>query len=261
MRHDSREERDGARRGWVGAFWRPPPAKRGAQLLAALVKRPGSVIRRLADGDRARQVQFTRFLHNEAVTVGEMAASAGERTAELAAGRDVLAIQDSSELVFGGKQARQRGFGPIGRGGAIGGLLLHAVLGVDAANGALLGLVGMEVRNRAGGRPPHRRERTIEKKESQRWLDGMFSAANVLGQAKRITVVADRESDIYEGFARRPANVHLITRVAQNRRIGSGEEAATLFGFAQGLPEQARFELTIPAAPGRPERTASLALR
>ena len=228
-------------------------------MLASLVERPGPVVRRLAGGERARQMQFSRFLHNEAVTVGEMSASAAERTAERVAGRDVLAIQDSSELVFGGKKARERGFGPIGRGGATGGLLLHAVLAVDAANGALLGLAGLEVRNRDGGKPAHRRNRTTGEKESQRWLTGMFAAAEALRQAQRITVVGDRESDIYEEFAARPANVHLITRVAQNRRIENGP--ATLFDLAEALPEQARHEVTIPAAPGREARKAVLALR
>src|SRR5205823_7333273 len=43
--------------------------------------------------------------------------------------------------------------GPVGRGGGIGGLLLHAVLAVDASTGALLGPVDVTVRNRTGPRP------------------------------------------------------------------------------------------------------------
>lgn len=229
---------------------------------ATLVARPGSCIRRLAGGNRARQIQFSRFLHNEAVTVCEMAATAATRTAGLVAGRDILAIQDSSELILGGKEARARGFGPIGRGGGTGGLLLHAVLAVDAATGALLGLVDMQVRNRTGGKVTPRSKRLTAAKESQRWLDGMFNAAKVLREAARITVVADRESDIYEEFARRPANVHLLTRVARDRRIETApDRSALLFGFSDTLPERARFVTTIPAAPGRKKRTAELAIR
>ena len=261
---DSREAFDdmGLRCSWAGTVWRSSPAKRGAQLQAALVARPGSCIRRLAGGHRARQVQFSRFLYNEAVTVAEMASTAAARTAGLVAGRDVLAIQDSSELAFGGEAARARGFGPVGRGGGIGGLLLHAVLAVDASTGALLGPVDVTVRNRTGGKVRPRSERPTADKESQRWLDGMFSAAQVLREAARITVVADRESDIYEEFARRPAGVHLLTRVAQDRRIKTAtDENASLFAFSDNLPEQARFVVTIPAAPGRKPRSAELALR
>ena len=196
------------------------------------------------------------------MTVAEMAETAAARTAGVVAGRDVLAIQDSSELVFGGKEARARGFGPIGRGGGLGGLLLHAVLAVDAMTGALLGAVDVTVRNRTGGKVPPRQTRQTADKESQRWLDGMFSAARVLRAAARITVVADRESDIYEEFARRPADIHLLTRVAQDRRIETAtDENGSLFAFSDSLPEQARFVVTIPAAPGRRQRTAELALR
>jgi len=226
------------------------------------VARPGSCIRRLAQGNRARQIQFSRFLYNDAVTVPEMAETAAARTAGLVAGRDVLAIQDSSELIFGGKEARARGFGRIGRGGGTSGLLLHAVLAVDALTGALLGAVDVTVRNRTGGKVAPRTTRQTADKESQRWLDGMFSAARVLGAASRVTIVADRESDIYEEFARRPANVHLLTRVAQDRRIkAAADKATSLFAFSDSLPEQSRFVVTIPAAPGRRERTAELALR
>src|SRR5439155_1132484 len=177
-------------------------------------------------------------------------------------GRDVLAVQDRSELAFGGQAVRARGFGAVGRGGGIGGLLLHAVLAVDASTGALLGPVDVTVRNRTGGKVRPRSERPTADKESQRWLDGMFSAAQVLREAARITVVADRESDIYEEFARRPAGVHLLTRVAQDRRIKTAtDENASLFAFSDNLPEQARFVVTIPAAPGRKPRSAELALR
>jgi hypothetical protein len=59
-------------------------------------------------------------------------------------------------------------------------------------------------------------------KESRRWLSGAQTAGEVLAQAAEITVVADRESDIYDEFARRPANVHLLTRLAQDRALVDG---------------------------------------
>lgn len=230
---------------------------------AALAARPGSCIRRLA-GTRAREIQFTRLLRHAAVTAAEMAAYAAEGTAGRVAGRDVLAIQDTSELVLGGRRARANGFGPVGGGGALGGLLLHPVLAVEAGSGALLGLVDAKVWNREGGRVSARRARAIADKESQRWLDGAARAGEVLAAAAQITVVADRESDIYEQFARRPDNVDLIVRACQNRRIEmpSGKAAsALLFSFIDALPEQGRLAITIPAAPGRPARVAQLALR
>ena len=55
-------------------------------------------------------------------------------------------------------------------------------------------------------------------------------------------------------------NVELIVRSNWNRKINLQSGASTqLFTFVDGLPEAARFSVTIPAAPGRKERTAELA--
>jgi Transposase DDE domain len=231
-------------------------------LHAALVARPGCYVRRLA-GTRAREIQFTRFLRNASVTGAEMAAHAGERTAARAAGRDVVVIQDTSELSLGGRRAKANGYGPIGKGGALRGLLLHAVLAVDAGTGGVIGLVDAKVRNREGGKVRSRRLRKTAQKESQRWIDGTTRAGEVLAAANNITGVSDRESDIYEHFAERPSNVHLIVRACQNRQIKTkGEDQPSLlFGYADGLPERGRFKAEIPAAPGRKARVAELAVR
>jgi hypothetical protein len=207
-------------------------------------------------------MQFTRFLRNPAVSVSEMARHAGSLTAQRVAGRDIVAIQDTSELVLGGRRAQAAGYGVVGKGGSTRGLLLHPTLAVDATNGALLGLVSMEIWNRDGEKVAPRRSRETQDKESQRWLNGADAAGKVLAKAKSISVVCDREGDIYELFARRPHNVELIVRSGQNRRITmEGQNDAVLFTFADALPEQGRFVVAIPAAPGRKARTAELAVR
>lgn len=191
-----------------------------------------------------------------------MSAHAAERTAVRAAGRDVVVIQDTSELALGGRRAKANGYGPVGKGGALRGLLLHAVLAVDAGTGGVLGLVDANIWNRKGAKVSDRRSRTTPHKESQRWLDGTMRASEVLASAAQITGVSDRESDIYEHFARRPDNVHLIVRACQNRKIETDDpEQFKLFSHIDGLPEQGRFEVKIPAAPGRKARRTELAIR
>jgi Transposase DDE domain len=231
-------------------------------LHAALVAQPCSCIRRLA-GKRSREIKFTRFLRNHNVTAGEMATHAAERTAAQAAGRDVVVIQDTSELALGGRRAKANGYGPVGKGGGLRGLLLHAVLAVDAETGGVIGLVDADVRNREGGKVRSRRTRKTREKESQRWIDGTTRASEVLVAAKSITGVSDRESDIYEHFASRPSNMHLIVRACQNRLIemGSGDPPGLLFCFADGLRPHGRFKAQIPAAPGRKARVAELEVR
>ena len=230
---------------------------------AALVERPGSCVRRLGGG-RAGEVRFTRFLRNRAVTAEEMARHAAARTGARVAGREIVVVQDTSELALGGRRARKNGYGPVGKGGASRGLLLHAALAVEVGGGALLGLVEAKVWNREAAAAA-RRGRATADKESQRWLDTAARAGEALAAAGSLTVVSDRESDVYELFARRPAHAHLIVRAAQNRRIAAGEDdeeaRALLFPFVEALPEADRFTAKIPAAPGRRERTAQLAVR
>ena len=73
-------------------------------------------------------MRFTRFLRNDAVTADEMVRQAAAVAAVRAAGRDVVVVQDTSELTLGGRRARKNGYGPVGKGGGLGGLLLHAAM-------------------------------------------------------------------------------------------------------------------------------------
>jgi hypothetical protein len=196
-----------------------------------------------------------------------MARHAAAQTAARAAGRDVVVVQDTSELALGGPRARTNGYGPVGKGGALGGLLLHAALAIETGSGALLGLVDARVWNRDAGAVAPRRLRATADKESQRWLDTAARAGEALAGAARLTIVSDRESDMYEHFARRPSNAHLIVRACRDRRIETGpreahqQADALLFAFIDGAPEAGRYSVTIPAAPGRRARVAELAIR
>jgi hypothetical protein len=191
-----------------------------------------------------------------------MASHAASRTAARVVGREIIVIQDTSELALGGRRARDNGYGPVGKGGGVRGLLLHAALALDADSGALLGLVDAQVWNRDKGKVMPRRSRATADKESQRWLSVATQAGAALSTARSITVISDRESDIYEHFAQRPANIELIVRSNWNRKIELESGVSTqLAVFVDDLPEAVRFSVKIPAAPGRKERTAELALR
>lgn len=219
---------------------------------------PGSCILALADGRRRGEIGFGRFLRNPSVTVAGLSEGAARRTAECVSGHEVLAIQDTSEIILGGRRARSRGYGPVGKGGQLGGVLLHPVLAVDAASGELFGLADIAAWNRRKPQTTPHWQRALEDKESGCWLTGIRRAADVLRKAAQVTVVSDRESDIYEDFAQRPASVHVLLRAGFNRRLDNGKK---LFEHADGLAEACRFSVTIAPAPGRAARQATLALR
>ena len=134
-----------------------------------MVVRATSCVRQAAGGGRAQIVRYGRFLANEKVTLAALLAGWSEQTALAAAGRHVLAVQDTSEINFKTTPARRRGLGEIGKGGGRG-VLLHAMLALDADSDACLGLVAGEVWTRPGRVTIHHAKRPLEERESRRWL-------------------------------------------------------------------------------------------
>src|SRR3981081_557931 len=106
-------------------------------------------LRRLAKGNRAREVRFNRFLGNAKVTTARVIESWSEGTAAVAEGTRLLTIKDTSEINFATTAKRRRGLGEIGKGNGRG-VLLHPMLAVDAENGSCLGLLSGQVWTRKG---------------------------------------------------------------------------------------------------------------
>jgi hypothetical protein len=195
-------------------------------------------------GERAGEIRLTRFLRNPKVSAQEIFAEAGARTEGRVARRHILAIQDTTSLRDDGAKHS---------------IQAHPTIAVDAESGALLGLVHGEILIRNGGLKARRKTRRFEDKESRRWLDGATAAAGLVASgASCVTVVADRESDIYEAFALNPDGVELVIRAAQDRVL---EDGARLFARLAAAPEAGRLVIDVPAAPGRAARKARLAVR
>lgn len=240
----------------LGGFGDARLRRTGARLLSAMQQSPTMCLHALAE-TRNEAVQFGRFLDNAAVSAEEMLVHAGRQTGSRVAGRHVLAIQDTTELHFASHVASKRGFG-AGGNGSDPGLFLHPVIAVDANHEGVIGLVGAQVINRTGGKVADHKLRDPDRKESRRWLSGAETAAAVLAEAAMVTVVGDRESDIYDQFARRPATVHLLCRAAQDRTLAT---SSRLFATCAAWPEQDRDTIAVPARGSQPARTASVALR
>jgi len=251
----------------LGRFGDKRRADVGAALLDAVQCKQTLCIHRLAES-RNQAIQFNNFLANPAVSSQEMLVTAGRQANERAAGRHVLGIMDTTDVLFPTQKANKRGFGP-GSDGTNPGLFLHPVLAVDAANGGIIGLVDCIVLNRTKGRVSKaktattkkvktHKKRTADDKESRRWLEASEMAGDCLSNADTITMVGDRESDIYDLLARRPPNVHLLVRSNQLRSLTEG---GLLPDYCDGLAEQARETIEVPAKGKQPARTATVALR
>jgi hypothetical protein len=108
----------------------------------------------------------------------------------------VLAIQDTTEVKFPTQAQRRRGLGPIKSGNAYG-VLVHAMLGVDADSHACLGLLAGEVWNRPGVVTTHHRDRPLSERESSRWLETAEQAkARRPERAKRTVKVEMRFGEV-----------------------------------------------------------------
>jgi Transposase DDE domain len=242
----------------IGYFGDARLERNGELIVQRVAERQEVCVRKLGD-DRPEHTKIRRFLRNEAVTVEEMVAYRATLAAAAASGRHVIAIQDTSEINYQTQSGRKRGLGAVGNGSDVG-LFVHPVLAVDAQTSECLGLVDAQVWRRTTGKAPNYQALPIEQKESYRWIKGGDRAKAVLRDAAMVTIVDDREGDIYEKWARLPDDhVHLLTRACRDRSLVGG---ARLFAALAGFGEAHRYELELPARAGkRSARTACLAVR
>ena len=203
-----------------------------------------------------------RFFGNPEVTAERIIDSWGEQTRTAVAGRHVLATQDTTEVHFRTTPSRRRGLGACGHGNAHG-LLMHAMMAVDADSGACLGLVGGKVWNREGLVETPLGQRKLTDRESRRWVETAEEASEVLAAAAMVTVLSDREGEIYPSWARLPeCGFHVINRVMSDRRLIGAAKGVTLYSAADGFAVAATKTLDLTGRLGvRQARTARLELR
>jgi len=173
----------------IGEFGDVRRAERGAWLFDRIVA-TGSLALRKVGGDRAGEMAAHRFVASRAVTAGEIVETLGVRTGERCQGRRIIAVQDTTEINFSGRDRARRGLGPAGDGKTPG-FFIHAGVAVDRDDEAVVGLLNAAIwTRRAGRRAAARRKRRLDEKESQRWL----TATQVVAErASQLIVVGDRE--------------------------------------------------------------------
>jgi len=199
---------------------------------------------RAMGGDRAGELRLERFLNNPAVTPAEMVVTARSRLKDRVAGREVLVIQDTTSLRDDGDKHS---------------LYLHPAIAVDAADGALLGLLAADFLRHDDAPKVHRHKRALQDKESRRWVDVIQQAADLReAGASSVMMIADREADFYEAFACRPEGVEVLVRARHNRVLAG---KIKLFQHAEAQTELGRVTVELPSGPTRRARSATIALR
>jgi hypothetical protein len=208
-----------------------------------------------------------RLLHEADVTVAAL--TAPHRAQTLAAARTapvVLLVQDTTELDYTHHPATSD-LGPIGDGRGQG-YLVQSVLAVAPATAAaprqLLGLAYLEPFLRVPA--PRRGERCSERRRRARESDAWARAAAAIGAPAAGTTwvhVGDRGADIFTFLsACRTARADFLVRAVQDRRAVAADGTTThVLAAARTLPPVGdRRAVELPARPGRPARTAEVAV-
>jgi len=178
----------------------------------------------------------------------------------------VLAVQDTTSLNYSTPEAAED-LGPISSEaeGAVG-LWLHSTLAFNG-EGTPLGLLDVQCWARDAtqfGKRRRRKERSIEEKESSKWLNSYRRVAEVQRRTlgTQLVSLGDREADIYELFQEalaHPQGPWLLIRAEQDRLLA--EEQGHLWPWLEQQPAAGVQEVRVPRRGAQAARVARLQVR
>ncbi|MEO1448329.1 MAG: IS4 family transposase [Bacteroidota bacterium] len=202
----------------------------------------------------SQQRAFYRLMHNNRLDIHEMLEESLGRMSGGEIGEHVLLIEDSSKIQYKDllpSLKHSEGLGRLSHDQDFG-YYLHPSLCVDPTNGFPVGISDVQIWHLDDQMPTYD-QRVGEgvpftQKSSVRWLRAALNSRKRLGEQTHITVVADREADIYESLSElRASGIDFVIRAKHNRSLLNSEEH--LFSLADSLEEQGRFKFKIPLDP------------
>jgi len=249
-----------------GSFGDKRIERRAQAALQKLTRGRNSSLRQMTQSE-AEQKSFYRLFNNENFSEEGIEQSIVNRCSELCADRHLLCIQDTTEFNLSKQRGRikpQSGLGKTANSEVLG-FMLHSSLVVDAQVGSALGYSYIKAWERKEAMPD-RYERNyhqllIEEKESYKWIAATNQSKVLLEQAARITIIADREGDIYDLLAGVDGKkVNLLVRSNFDRQLTSGLK---LSGYLNSLPVLAQHDISVrgDARKNIIKRTANLELK
>lgn len=231
-----------------GSFGDKRIDRKASEVLQKLTSGRNSSLRQVTESD-AEQKSFYRLFNNENFSEQAIEQSIVKRCGELCKGRNVLCIQDTTEFNLSGHRGRvksESGLGKTTKEGVLG-FLLHSSFVVDASAGSALGYSFIKTWERKED-TPDRHERKykqlpIAEKESYKWIEGTDRSKILLDQANSITMISDREADIYDLIAsEQHQQIDFIIRSNTNRLIEGGKK---LVDDLDSLPVMHKYDLPV----------------
>jgi hypothetical protein len=231
--------------------------QRAQRVVEKLGDKPTVSIPAACGGWDETKAAYRLFDHPEVTAERVLAPHTACTEERLRAHPRVLCVQDTTELDYTTKKDIA-GLGPLNYENRRG-MYLHPTLALTPER-VPLGLLGVHTWTREPGSLGQEKEpnRSLEEKESVRWVDG-FARVNELAEQledTRLAYIADREGDLYDLFVEAPCperGADWLVRVQhQERRITDGRKLRPVLDAA---PVLAEITFDRPASNGRPART------
>lgn len=236
-------------------------------MFSKLSSSPGSSIRKIASS-WAEQKAFYRFLNHKKVTEDILIQEASSRLQSLVKGRHLLCIQDTSEVNLtnhDNRIANKKNLGRLDYANYALGFKLHPAFVLDAQTTTPLGFSEIKLWHRPFEMPQRYernfRKKSIEEKESYKWIEVAQKSKRVLQEAQTVTFIQDREGDIYELFCLVPDdNTHLIVRSCFDRSTTEGGSLTEQL-LQQSCAGKHNIDVEMDKRIQRTKRTAELEIR
>lgn len=196
---------------------------RFSHLIDQFMEKPTASIPQACGNWKSTKAAY-RFFSNELVTPEKILrahyARTQKRITETAG--TILVAQDTTDCDYS-THFRTKGLGYL-QGEKLFGIKMHSALAISE-KGTPLGLLAQKRWIRDIGEFGKRRmkgkeKRTMEEKESNRWLTTVKEVERQIPASRQAVVIGDRESDLYALFAmRRASAIHLLVRAKNNRYL------------------------------------------
>lgn len=179
----------------------------------------------------------------------------------------VLAIHDTTEFNYQGIKNKltkeDKDIGPTGCD-TVAGYFCHPMLVVNPANSNIYGLASAIIYNRDWNKQDkHERkysQQPIEEKESYRWIQSAEQSKLTIPLTTKITVIGDRESDIYEEFYRVPdERTNILVRSRCDRYLENSN--LKLYDYLSSHPVMGSYDLPLTSNDKRDQRIATIEIK
>lgn len=208
-----------------------------------------------------------RMLSNERFDFEDLLNATHNKCAQSIDVKHVLAIQDTTEFNYQGIKEKlgkeDKDIGPTSID-SIAGYFCHPMLVVNPNNNNIYGLASTLIYNRDWNKlKKHERkypQQPIEEKESYRWLRSAELSKQIIPNHVQLTIVGDRESDIYDEFYRVPdERTNLLVRSRCDRYLVNSN--SKLYEYLSNQPVAGTYEIELSSNTKRSKRVTQIEIR